>query len=227
MEIIRDIFEEFNSTQVQENWLPYLIILNVIFLYYLLQYWFLIRGKFMDRILYVHNFITNENGDSSNSKHFHNTDLMNDNFDLKKRIFMDGFEWIGRHYLFINSGRLNTLTKKGSKLTVWYNSHSPKGIEYKVKRLPKNWKERRLSKLQLTNYNGTFIMQNLMVKTYNLTSLEVDCRDKNEFVMTYLFDNGSKKVLRVPVLAFFEDITNTIIPYNISFLDQCEVIELK
>lgn len=65
-----------------------------------------------------------------------------------------------------------------------------------------------------------------MVRTQNLLSLRIDSRNKKDFALTFLFDNGSERVINVPTPEFFDNMINTTIPYNIAFLGQCETIEL-
>jgi hypothetical protein len=66
----------------------------------------------------------------------------------------------------------------------------------------------------------------MLVKTINLTSLDINLKDKKEAELKYLFDNGSIRTLRISKEDFFTDILYKDIPYNIAFLKQCEVIEL-
>jgi hypothetical protein len=54
----------------------------------------------------------------------------------------------------------------------------------------------------------------------------MDLRNKEEYVLTYLFDNGSEKILKLPPADFFNDILYKAIPYNSAFLSQCEIIRL-
>jgi len=227
METLRRVFEEFNNYQVQNMWLIFLIIFAVIFTILLFNYRHLLKSKLMDKILLIHGFAEKKDGDSHKNIHFHNTDLIEGNFKLEKRLFVDGFKWIGKHYLFIPNGKINTLSKKWNKLTIWYNGYNSKSTTYKIKRLPKDWLEKKLSKSQITDYEGTFIMGNLMVRTSNLSSLRIDSKNRKEFRLTYLFDNGSERKITVSTPEFFETTIGGIIPYNITFLDQCEVIELR
>jgi len=226
MNNLREMFEEFNSYQTQEKWLPFLIIFCLIFIVMLFMYNHFLKSKLMNKIYKVHGFIEKNEFDTSKNVHFHNTDLIDGNFKLDNRLFKDGFDWVGKHYLFIPNGKINTVRKRFNKLTVWYNGYLSKGFMYRVKKLPKDWKEKRLSKSQITKYSGTFIIQNLLVKTINLSSLKIDSRSKKDFILTYLFDNGSERIIKISAPEFFDEIANTTIPYNISFLDQCEVIEL-
>jgi hypothetical protein len=70
-------------------------------------------------------------------------------------------------------------------------------------------------------------MGNLLVKTLNLSSVKIDSKNKNrDFILTYVFDNGSERILRMSQVEFFENMVGTI-PYNGAFLDQCDVIELR
>jgi len=223
---LNKIWENFNSPSLLTSWIPFIIIIAVVFVVFSINYGFLFRGKLMDKILTVHGF--KENLDNPyNETHFHNSDTLEGNFKFKSMIHKKGFTWVGKKYLLIPNDKLNTLTIKRRKLTVWYKGYSSKGIVYNVKKIEKGWIKRKLSKKKIVNYNGTFIVGNLMVKTANLSSLRIDSRGNDGFTLTYLFDNGSQRIMKISLAEFFDSMLHNKIPYNAAFLNQCEVIELR
>lgn len=227
LELIRNALQDFNNVQTQTTWFPYLIAYIVLFSLLIMSYISVHKSKLMNKVFYVHGFTEKKDDDVYNVRHFHNTDLIVDNFNLDNKVYKEKFEWVGKHYLFIPNGKINTLTKKRKNLTVWYNGQISKGFKYRVKHLQRNWIERRLSKKKVTNYNGIFIIGNLMVRTLNLSSIKIDSRNKREFNLTYLFDNGSERQMTVSTPEFFDNMVNNVVPYNVAFLSQCEVIELR
>jgi hypothetical protein len=66
-----------------------------------------------------------------------------------------------------------------------------------------------------------------MLSTLNLSSLKVDIRNKKDTILTYLFDTGTERVMKISTVNFLENMSKTVVPYNIAFLGQCEVIELR
>ena len=225
MEKIREILEAFSQANVQNIFIPILTALILIFLALLVNYIILYKTQLMSKVLYVHGFIDGE--EEYDVCHYHNNDMLNTNYLIKREIPKDKDDWIGKRFLFVTSEKINTMKKNRRRLTIWYNGYSSKGMEYKIKNMPKGWEERKLSKGKIVNYNGTFIISNIMVKTMNLTSLQIDNRDKSQFVLTYLFDNGSKRVQKLLPADFLNDILHKTIPYNFAFLNRCEIIKLR
>ena len=226
MEKIKEIINEFMSLNFYDNLIPLLILIAIIFALMALNYLLIYRTHLMTKVLQTHGFINKDENDYG-VPHFHNVDTLEGSYEIERTLPMDNSDWSGKHFLFIPTGKINTLKKSFNRLTIWYNGYSSKGINYKVKKLPKDWKEKYLSKERITNYNGTFIISNMLVKTINLTSLRIDLRNKNEVSMTYLFDNGSERVIAISPDDFFSDIIHKTIPYNIAFLSQCEIIRLR
>lgn len=225
MEKIKEIIDEFMSFNFYNSLLPFLILIAVIFGLIALDYLLIYRTNLMTKILQTHGFISDE--ESCKIPHFHNMDTLDGSYEIERKLPIENRDWSGKHFLFIPTGKINTLKKSFNKLTIWYNGYSSKGMDYKVKKLPKDWKEKILSKERIINYNGTFIISNMFVKTINLTSLRIDLRNKNDILITYLFDNGSERVMNMSPDDFFSDILHKDIPYNIAFLSQCEIIRLR
>ncbi len=223
---IRDMITSFN--EYHTSWAIYLGFFIISLSLLMIAYLHVVRGKLINKVFQIHGFEYNDKDTNGNDVHFHNNDLLNGNFKMDKTIFRDGFEWMNRKYLFIPKGKIVTIKKKFNKVTIWYNGYKHKSYTYKTKSFNKDWTKRKLDKLQLLNYNGTFIIGNLFVKTANLSSIKIDSRNKNrDFVLTYIFDNGSERIVKVSAAEFFESTIDTIIPYNAAFLDQCDVIELR
>lgn len=226
LEWLRQMIEEFMNINMQ-LWLPFIIIMTFIFFGLIINYIMVYNSPLITKTLVTHGFISEENAKGQKKdNHFHNTDTVDSYYDIERAWPEDEDDWIGKHFLFIPNNKINTLEKKFNKLIIWYNGYISSGVEYRVKNLPKGWYKRVLGKKNVRNYNGSFIISNLMVKTLNLTSLSINGREKERFILTYLFDNGSKFVQELSHADFINDMVYRKFPYNKAFLKTCEMIEL-
>jgi hypothetical protein len=89
----------------------------------------------MTKILETHGFINP--GEEHKAPHFHNTDTLKGSYNIRGKIPIKDKDWAGKHLLFIPAGKIVGIKKRFRDLTIWYNGYSGKGMEYKVKKMPK------------------------------------------------------------------------------------------
>lgn len=225
MNFINITIEQLLDIDTQIIFLPVIVFFSVIFILSLFRYNRILKSKIIQRVFIAHNIYE---GDETKIKpHFHNTDRPEGEFNIAKKIVSDSFDWSNRRYLFVYPEKLCTFDTVGDTLTLQYNAHYNMGETYKFKSVPNHWPRIKTSKRKIEEYNGTFVMLDTMVRTINLKSLLIDNKTGDMFDLTFNYTNGISDIISVTTEDFYEDITSSTSPYNMAYLNDCMVFELK
>lgn len=207
-------------------------------LFYIFDIVRIYRSSLTEGVLIAHNIIEeDENNEDPNRglEHFHNMDTYTKNFKIETNMWVyknkSVYEkWKGKLVTIIPNKKIigvDQYKNKGKQNQLLFNTNgSPWSDTYKNINGRIKWIKRRLTKGQITNYDGSFVIGNVLIKYENVNYIELDFRRRKEdiHVLTILFKDGTESIFNFTSGVFKRDI---LVPNNLNFIMNSYVIENK
>lgn len=204
------------------------IAINLFFLFYTIIT--IYNDNLFNNIRFAHGLIQPAEEDEIEERiHFHNTDtydkyFLTGNNVVNKVENVTNILWHDKKFLIIPNKKIIRVQNKSGNKKIYLNR--PKGsteIKYKLKTKKTDWIKKKLTKNQMEEYSGTFIIGNLFIKYNNVSLIEMDCTGARKNLIRVFFEDGSEQNFDFSYDIFNEDI---FLPHNIGFLTNCDIIEI-
>lgn len=194
------------------------------------------NSRMMNKIMWVHDFFQMESTDENiilsrkDKLHFHNTDTIEGYFNTKHKYNKEikdlyRYNWKGKKTLIVPNKKMVTFNKKGKEVDIYFNNKNEYSFfRYNIKINGKHLIRRRITKEQVEDYGGSFILGNILVKYENTNFIEIDCEsDPNIYQIRIGFTDGGLFTFDFTKELFAKEMITTP---NMVFLYNCDVLEL-